>query len=211
MNTKSYFPKAQKIIPFKLADRQGEVAVYYGPNDDAVRAGFDAIPGINFPIALCHGYPAMHARIKSYTGAGYRTLCGWIQIVTRAVFPVGDTERTTPHLSCSLDVVPALHESQLPFAVFGDLPSFFDAPCLNLGNNAELTWVADTFLVTVPVRSRQEEISWLLGFRWGYQEYDNPEENPVNVLPLEVTDGNVWNSHLAFLRGEFEEWRFKEA
>jgi hypothetical protein len=91
------------------------------------------------------------------------------------------------------------------------LPSFFDAPCLNLGNNAELTWVADTFLVTVPVRSRQEEISWLLGFRWGYQEYDNPEENPVTVLPLEVTDGDVWNSHLSFLRGELEDWRFKEA
>ncbi len=37
MSPESYFQKAQKIIPFKLAGRQGQVAVYYGPNDDAVK------------------------------------------------------------------------------------------------------------------------------------------------------------------------------
>ena len=211
MTTESYFPKAQKVIPFTLADRQGQVAVYYGPNDDAVKAGFDAIQGINFPVELCHGFPVIHARIENYAGSGYRTFCGWIQIITRMDFAADDVERTNPRRSCSLDIAPALEALRLPFAVFGVLPSFFDAPCLNLGDNAALTWIADTFLVTVPVRTRQEKILRLLSFRWGYREYANPEQNPVTLLPLEVTDAEIWNSHLPFLRKEFDDWRFKEA
>ena len=42
MSGEPFFPYAQKRIPFTLAGRQGQVAVYYGPNDDAVKVGFDA-------------------------------------------------------------------------------------------------------------------------------------------------------------------------
>lgn len=94
---------------------------------------------------------------------------------------------------------------------FGSLPSLFDAPCLNLGDNAELTWIADTFLTTVPLRSRDEEILWLLGFRWGYREYDAGAKKPVELLPLEITDERVWNHHLSFLRQEFDTCKFKKA
>jgi hypothetical protein len=100
----------------------------------------------------------------------------------------------------------------MPFVTLGNLPSFFDAPCCNLGDSTELTWIADTFLTTVPVRSTQNErISRLLGFRWGYQEYDNPTERPVTLLPLEITDAQTWKDHLPFLRQEFDDWRFGEA
>jgi hypothetical protein len=95
--------------------------------------------------------------------------------------------------------------------VHGNLPSVFDAPCLNLGDNDELTWIADTFMTTVPLRSRKEEIDWLLGFRWGYREYDPATGKPVELLPLEVTDGRAWNQHLDFLRREFDTWAFGPA
>jgi len=210
INTTPVFPEAQQRIPFALKGHSGCVSVYYGPNDDAIKAGFDAIPGIDFPFELCHGYPAMHARIESFTGSGYRTICGWIQIITRKTFTPADKARINPKRSCAIDVFPAMRESGVPFVCYGDLPSIFDAPCRNLGDNAELKWTADTFLTTVPLRSRNTEISWLLGFRWGYREYDNPIEKPVTLLPLETTDAEVWNSHLPFLRREFDTWRFKE-
>jgi len=51
----------------------------------------------------------------------------------------------------------------------------------------------------------------LLGFRWGYVEYDTPEQRPVSLLPLEVTGAQVWNALLSFLRKEFPKWRFGDA
>jgi hypothetical protein len=66
-------------------------------------------------------------------------------------------------------------------------------------------------LTTIPLRSRDEKIRWLLGFRWGYREYDACAEKPVELRPLEITDAQVWNRHLAFLRQEFDTWKFKKA
>ncbi|TFG67953.1 MAG: hypothetical protein E4H27_08445 [Anaerolineales bacterium] len=211
MRLETFFPEAQLHIPFTLNGCQGRVAVYYGPNDDAVKAGFDALPGINFPLAMCQGYPVMEARIESYGGSGYRMFCGWIQIITRTCFSADDTTRTNPQISRSVDLVPAMYGTGVPFVTYGHLPSIFDAPCLNLGDNAELIWTADTFLTTVPLRSRLEGISWLLGFRWGYREYDNLAEKPVTLSPLEVTDREVWKGPLPFLRREFDTWRFEQA
>ena len=211
MTIKPFFPKAQKLIPFTLAGCQGQVAVYYGPNRDVVKAGFDALPGIPFPIALCEGYPAMQAQIESYAGAGYRMICGWIQIVTREELASAGQDWADARRPCSVDVAPAMSEIGLPFAVFGALPSFFDAPCRNLGKSAALKWTADTFLTTTPFRSRDEEITWLLGFRWGYYEYAPDLEKPVAVLPLQATGVEAWNAHLPFLRQEFAAWKFKEA
>lgn len=210
MNPEPFFPVAQAMIPFTLAGRQGQVAIYYGPNHDVVKAGFDTLLGIPFPIALCAGYPAMQARIESYAGSGYRMICGWIQIVTREELTEAGQDWIDARRACSVDVAPVMSESGLPFAVFGALPSFFDAPCRNLGNNVALKWTADTFLTTTPFRSRDEEITWLLGFRWGYYEYASSLDRPVAVLPLEVTDAAAWNGHLPFLRREYAAWKFKE-
>jgi len=87
----------------------------------------------------------------------------------------------------------------------------FDAPCRNLGDNYELKWIADTFLTTVPLRARDERIRRLLGFRWGYREYDEGAKKPLAILPLEVTGVDVWNDHLPLLEGLFSEWRFSRA
>jgi hypothetical protein len=211
MSTAPFFPEARARIPFTLAGRQGQVAVYYGLNDDAVKAGFDAIPGLPFDLALCHGYPAIEARIESYAGSGYRTFCGWIQIVTRECLTSAEQAWTDAVRSCSVDIAPALSEAGLPFALYGTLPSLFDAPCRNLGDHVALRWTADTFLTTVPARSRAEAICRLLGFRWGYCEYAPSLGKAVTLLPLQVTGEQAWNGHLAFLRQQFAAWTFAEA
>ena len=200
--------QAQRLIPFTLHDRRGRVAVTYGPNHDPVQAGFDALPGIPFDLDLCLGYPVMQAQIESYAGSGYRTLCGWIQIVTRECYGREDAERTNLLCSRSIDLIPAMYGAGVPWVVHGNLPAIFDAPCLNLGDNVELTWIADTFLTTVPLRSREAEIEWLLGFRWGYREYDPASGKPVELLPLQITEGQAWNQHLDFLGREFGTWTF---
>ncbi len=210
MSIESFFQETQQTLAFSLAGCQGRIAVYYGSNDDALKAGFDIIPGIDFPTDLCQGYPVLHAQIESYAGSGYRAFCGWIQIITRECLPAPDPRQSDVQRSWSIDVAPAMRESEIPFAVFGSLPSFFDAPCRNLRETTELTWIADTFLTTMPIRSRHEEISLLAGFRWGYREFAAREKKPVTLLPLEVTNIQVWNNHLSFLRKEFSSWRFKE-
>jgi putative transposase len=204
----SPFPGVRKSIPFSLNDRRGSVTVSYGKNEDPILAGFDSIPGLTIDIALSRGYPVVHAVIDAYQGSGYRTFCGWLQIVTRTLYDSYDTGQTPVESSASADVAPSMDDLGSPFASFGNLPQFFDAPCRNLYGHAQLRWVADTFLTTVPKRSRDEEISRLLGFRWGYVEYDTPEQRPVSLLPLEVTEAQAWNALLPFLRKEFPKWRF---
>jgi hypothetical protein len=128
LSTNSYYLKALQLIPFTLHGRGGSVALYYGPNEDAVKAGFDALPGIDFPVDLCLGYPVMQAQIESYAGSGYRTLCGWIQIITREDYAKGDAERTNLQRSRSVDLPPSMEGTGIPWACFGSLPSLFGRP-----------------------------------------------------------------------------------
>lgn len=198
-------------IPFTLHGREGVVSIYYGADDNPVNAGFDSLPGVNIPLDLCLGYPVMNAQITDYAGYGYRTYCGWIQTVTRYCLKTaagGDDDR---YEETSIDLPPAMGTLSLPFATLGNLPQMYDAPCRNLGDNYELRWVADTFLCTVPLRSRDEKICRLLGFRWGYMEYAEAADKPVALLPLEITGVDAWNSLLPFLTGRFPDWRFAQA
>jgi hypothetical protein len=210
MNGWSLYDKAGESIPFSLNGYTGIVAVYYGLNTDPVKAGFDCLAGLNFDMEQCRCYPLMHACIKSYAGSGYRTFCGWIQVVSSRTMPVHARAKAQAKTFVSIDVAPALGRSDLPFAAYGNLPQLFDAPCHNLGKYAELQWTADTFLTTVPARSRDEEITRLLGFRWGYVETNIPDQEPV-LRPLEVTGAHAWNEHLPYLRKKYGRWRFKTA
>ena len=210
MNSWSFYDLVNKTFPFNLKGYEGKVSVYYGVNDDPVKVGFDSLAGLNFNINRCRGYPVMHARIESYEGSGYRTFCGWIQMVTGTYFDSHNKAATKTETFVSTDVAPAFQQADIPFASYGNLPQLFDAPCLNLGKYAELRWTADTFLTSIPTRSREEEIAWLLGFQWGYAENDNPNERPT-LFPLEVTNPTIWNNYLPYLRGQYTSWKFKEA
>jgi len=208
MDDWSLHNRIAESIPFKLKGHDGKVSVFYGSDDDPIKAGFDSLAGLNIDIDRCHGYPVMHARIESYGGSGYRTICGWVQIVTNIYFDSHDTEKAKSETFVSMDVAPVFQDTNIPFAAYGNLPQIFDAPCLNLRQYAKLRWIADTFLTSVPTRSRDEEVLWLLGFRWGYIETDIPGDRP-ELLPLEVTDAQVWNKHLPYLREQHRSWKFK--
>lgn len=208
MNPWSFYDRPAAQIPFRLNGYDGTVEVFYGPDDDPLKAGFDMVPGLKNNLDVCRGYPLMHARIAGYSGSGYRTACAWIQVVSNERVQGTGEGRLEAQKSVSIDVAPTMREGGIPFACFGTYPQFFDAPCHNLGSDAELKWVADTFLTTIPFRSRSEEIQWLLGFRWGYVEYENPQERPVLLLPLEVTAPSVWNDHMVLFHDECSDWRF---
>jgi len=205
MNMWSLYNEPAMVIPFRHYDHDGRVVIYYGKNEDPVRAGFDIIPDLNFDINLCRGFPVLHARVE-YSGLGYRQLFGWIQMVTDEYFQSG--EKGEVEKTVVVDVVPSMQGFGFPFASFGYLPEMFDSPCYNIGNYAKLRWVADTFLTTIPGRSIKEKISCIKGFRWGYIEYANPKQNPPSILPLQTISKDVWNSHLSLLRKQFEKWEF---
>ena len=158
MNSWSFYDSATAFIPFNLKGCNGTTSVFYGINDDPIRVGFDYLPNLPFDLNRSRGYPVVHARIEDYAGSGYRIFCGWIQIVTSIYLDSHDHEKARSETFVSVDIAPALEESDIPFAVYGYFPQLFDAPCCNLGRYAELQWTADSFLTTVPVRSRDEEI-----------------------------------------------------
>jgi hypothetical protein len=206
----SLYDNPSARIPFQLRGCDGKLAVYYGTNTDPVKAGFDFLAGLNFDANLCLGYPVIHARVEDYAGSGYRTIFGWIQLVTRMDQDSIDPAQARTTISTSIDIAPAFQELNLPFVCFGNLPQFFDAPCLNINESARLVWTADTFLTTTPLRSAEEPIQCLACFRWGYIETNVPGQSPV-ILPLEVTSPEAWNKHLPFLAKEYSNWTFEPA
>jgi hypothetical protein len=207
MKPQSYYPDLK--IPFRHLERNGHVQVSCSSIEDPVRTGFDSMAGIKFDINLSRGYPMMHVQIEDFEGFGYRTFFGWIQLITRKEYDSYEDHAEPVVRSMSVDLPPSMQNLDLPFAAYGYFPQFFDAPCLNLYHHIKLEWVADTFLTTVPGRSRNEEITRLLGFRWGYIEYHTNENKPV-ILPVEATGEAVWNAHLTFLSSRFPDWRFRK-
>ncbi len=195
-------------IPFTLFGRRGQLAVRYGVTVDPDALGFDVIPGLGLHPDACRGYPTIHATIEQYRGAGYRTLCGWIQVITAERYRAGPAAAAPADTSIAVDQFPSMAGIDMPFAITGFLPELFDAPCGNLNGYARLRWTADTFLTTVPLRSRSEPIRRLAGVRWGYINDTARTDRPVSPLPLEVTDGRAWNAVRPLLRTRFPDWRF---
>jgi hypothetical protein len=199
------------VIPFTLYGRTGKVTVTYGVTEDMVASGYDVVLKPGFDPAMCRGYPTVKSAIDAYSGAGYSTLWGWIQVVTAAYYGPGGEGATPVETTSSVDKLPSMMDIDVPFASFGNSPQAFDAPCRNLNGHTVLRWTADTFLTTVPIRTRDEEIHRVIGFRWGYREYDPESHRPVAPMPLEVTGRAAWNACLPVMRTNCPSWRFAGA
>ncbi len=197
-------------IPFVASDRPGQINVSYGRVKDPVGAGFDVIPNLGFDISRTIGYPSLCASLR-YDGSGVRSLFGWIQLITNERIATTNPTSAQWRKEVSCDVLPSLMESGMPFMFFGIMPQVFDAPCRNLGQDAELRWYADTFLTNVPIRSRREPIRRIAGFRWGYVEDNTARPQPTSILPLEVTGEMTWSIHLPFLRSKYPNWEFADS
>lgn len=206
----NFYDQAAALIPFNLRGYSGKVAVYYGVNNDPIRVGMDSVPGLSNVLEMTYGYPIIHARIQEYEGSGYRTFCGWLQIVRSNYFDIQNGKMSPVNAFVTIDLAPSLSEVDVPFLSLGFLPELFDAPCLNLGTHAELHWTADAFLASMPMKSREEGISWLSGFQWGYTENALPDQKPT-PLPLKITDSQVWNDYLPYLHQQYPGWKFNSA
>jgi hypothetical protein len=196
------------IIPFTKHGKSGRVAVTYGVTTDPVVEGFDVVAGMQSAMGACKGYPNVEAVIESYEGSGYRELCGWVQIISSVFFKSADHTETPDKTEQSIDKLPCLDDVDMPFAWVGILSRHFDAPCRGLGGFAQMRWTADTFLTTVPIRAKDEEIHRLAGFRWGFVLNEDRERHPTAPLPLTTTGVEAWNDLVPFLTKEFPNWRF---
>lgn len=68
----------------------------------------------------------------------------------------------------------------------------FDAPCWNLAGCRHLKWTAYTYLVDLPSRMNGNKLKFLGGYSWGYEEDEN---GPQRLLPLEILTENDWEKH----------------
>nr|WP_221374793.1 hypothetical protein [Actinoplanes polyasparticus] len=189
-------------IPFRHHDRDGQVSVLVTKVVNGIDAGFDILPGLPFGPETAAGYPSMSATV-SYEGAGYRKLTGWIQVV--------HTRRTWDHanevVASEVDSGPVWAEADSPFFAHGYPAAIYDAPSNNLNGAHHLEWRADTFLVTVPLRSRSEPITLLASFAWGYNESADPKTAPSIVAPV-ATSRERWHECSEVLERGFPAWRW---
>lgn len=192
-------------LPFLLNGRHGTVEVSYMENRSPEESGFDLLQGLGFDVNLCIGYPTMHATIQEYAGTGYRKLCAWIQFVTDDFFSTLVSREPAEEISL-VDIYDPMRELGVPFFAYGYPADIYDAPCNNLGEYARLKWVADTFLVTLPTRMNNDTISYLTGFRWGYEEWQTGDKRVVKISPLEATGRDAWERRLPQLRADFPTW-----
>lgn len=195
-------------IPFTLNEKVGTVEVCYKENKSANESGFDLLKGLGFDMDMCIGYPTMHGYIKNFNGTGYSNSSAWIQIIEDKYYSSLQDEEPCKVLK-EVDISENMRKLGVPFFAFGYPSEIFDAPCYNLRNYARLEWIADTFLVTQPSRINNNTISYLLGFRWGYEEWDVEGKRKVRILPIKVMDCSVWNGYLSLLKKDFPDWQFK--
>jgi len=208
IKTHKHHQEPTLLIPFIHHSIDGEIETFYEPNTDPIKAGLDAMKGINFKLEESIGYPTMHARIV-YHSSGIRTSMAWIQIITD--YFNANVEAGQEKIFIDIDVSPTFRDLGVPFYSYGNLPEIFDAPSNNIGNYSTLKWVADTFLTTLPDRTNDHTISFLAGFRWGYIECARELQKPVAILPLQIIDGSYWNSKLHLLREQFPAWNYRES
>lgn len=195
-------------IPFTLNYKSGMVEVCYEENTNANKSGFDLLKGLPFDVEMCKGYPTMKAYIKDYEGTGYYNSSAWIQIVTDKYYLSLEDKKPCKVIS-EVDVHDNMRKLGVPFFSYGYPAEIYDAPCNNLGSYAKLDWIADTFLVTQPSRINDETISYIAGFRWGYEEWDIEGKRNVKIIPIEVTDCSEWKQYLPMLKEQFVNWIFK--
>jgi len=194
-------------IPFELNQKPGFLEVEYKPNQSIEESGFDLLAGFGFDVNLAIGYPTMRGYVSAYEGCGYYTASAWIQVITRQEFDKVDSEQPA-RIITTVDVNDTLYDLGVPFFAMGFPAEIYDAPCCNLGESEKLTWIADTFFVTMPSRINDQTISRLAGYQWGYTEYKPGENRPVDIVPLQVTDQSQWQAHIPVLQMNFGAWRY---
>jgi hypothetical protein len=190
-------------IPFSLRGIQNTIEVIYKANESAGESGFDALLDLPFDPRLCVGYPAVHACIKNMANTGYRRLCGWIQLVQREYFSSESLEKPDEN-ELSIDS----NDPNCIYSAYGNPAEIYDAPCNNLNGNVKGKWTAYTYLVDIPSRMNGKKMSFLAGFKWGYEEASINGKLVVKIQDIEELDNEMWNKHISYLKEQYPQYEY---
>lgn len=175
-------PPRRIEVPFRWATLEGHVEAEVGVNENPEALGCDE-------IAL--GFPYCRARIEPES-KGYRDALGWVQMVDASFFPGG------VHVDNFEPLGPVPH----PFAFYGFSPTLFDAPH---AEGDELDFLAHSFLCGLGGELlERQEVRAVLGFEWGFSK----RGARIESFGPELLSEDVWNGHLDYLRGHYDDWTF---
>ena len=177
--------KSRVTIPFTLHGIEEMLTVEYKQGTDPREIGYDALQGFPIDKICCTGYPVMYGYFEHMNATGYRRSCGFIQFVERI-------ENHGENRELSIDVSDDNLEKGNPYFAYGYPAEIFDAPCCNLAGCRHLKWTAYTYLVDLPSRMNGNKLKFLGGYSWGYEEDEN---GPQRLLPLEILTENDWEKH----------------
>jgi hypothetical protein len=194
-------------ISFIHNEKKGTIEACYEENKSPIDSGFDIVKDLVPDINMCIGYPTVHAYLKDFEGNGFRKFFGWIQIITLEFYNLKESKYPDNVMS-QVDVTPNMKENGIPFFSFGCPADLYDAPCNNFSDCFRLKWSADTFLVTMPSFLNGETITYLAGFRWGYEDSRSDNNHKVEIVPIETIDASDWSNHLTLLNRDFPKWNF---
>lgn len=187
-------------IPFILNEENGLIEVRYEENKSAVESGFDIIKNLNFDVNMCIGYPTIHGYIKEFKATGYKRYCGWIQILKLEYLNSNASVKPDKVIKV-VDCCPSINT---PFFAYGYPAEIYDAPCNNLEDSYRLKWEAHTYLVTTPSSVNDNTISFLAGFKWGYDEWNEENnERKIEIYSLSKIKESQWQEDIEILRRDF--------
>ena len=186
-------------IPFTHNDKACVLEVKYSVNTDPVTSGFEIVKNLIPDLSICVGYPVIHAYIKEHEGYGFCRYYGFIQTVT--IENVNET-------FSMLDVAPCMGEMGIPFFSYGYQAEAYDAPVNNYGVGTEIKWTAQTFLVDIPSYVNNNSISFMAGFKWGYEEQNIDQKRNIGILPITIVDKSVWVDAIPLLSENCPKWNF---
>jgi len=185
-------PVHENAYPFRLSGLAGDVVVRYGANVDPTRWGYDLL-GLDYPSVTAAGFPVLRADV-TYEGDGYAATLGWVQVVWMA----GAAEQEPRVI---VDVAPQLIGTGFPYVSFGVEPTMFDAPSTT---QADVDWLARTFLTASPDRLMTRIAEPILGLRWGYVLHEAVPQLK-GLAPAREED---WREARSVLTAHFPEWEF---
>ena len=186
--------KGNYEFPFFIRDYAGELKINYHVNKNPDIWGFSKLD-LPFSIETAKGFPVCEATI-SYEGKGYHSVFGWIQTIEMDI-------KDEQQQSSFVDVGVLFKEIDMPFFSFGNLPILFDAPCIK--NIQNMSWTAQSFLVTIGDVMMTKDIYYVTGFEWGYDIVDGLP----NIKPIKKLNEDDWNKQTIFLNKEYNTWNFK--
>jgi hypothetical protein len=101
-----------------------------------------------------------------------------------------------------VDVAPQLIETGFPYVSFGIEPTMFDAPSTT---DAEVDWLARSFLTASPDRLMTRIVEPILGLRWGYVL----RGAVPRLKDLARASDEDWQEARSVLAARFPEWEFR--